>query len=87
MANNNIYNSYNNQRQPSRGGFTPDPAAPVVAKAIPENYVDLAEEIMHKELTLNVRRTKKSLPLQNCATGSALRTIFIMWKAVAQNPN
>lgn len=40
MANNNNYNSYNNQRQPSRGGFTSDPAAPVVAKAIPENYVD-----------------------------------------------
>ena len=46
MANNNNYNSYNNQRQPSRGGFTPTPAAPVVAKAIPENYVDLAETLM-----------------------------------------
>ncbi len=43
MANNNNYNSYNNQRQPSRG-FAP--AAPVVAKAIPENYVDLAETLM-----------------------------------------
>mgnify|MGYP000756019040 FL=1 len=46
MANNNNYNSYNNQRQPSRGGFTSAPAAPVVAKAIPENYVDLAETLM-----------------------------------------
>lgn len=46
MANNNNYNSYNNQRQPSRGGFTSTPAAPVVAKAIPENYVDLAETLM-----------------------------------------
>ena len=46
MANNNNYNSYNNQRQPSRGGFTPTPAVPVVAKAIPENYVDLAETLM-----------------------------------------
>ena len=35
MAYNNNYNSYNNQRQPSRGGFTP--AA---------NYVDLAETLM-----------------------------------------
>lgn len=43
MANNNNYNSYNNQRQPSRG-FAP--AAPVLAKAIPENYVDLAETLM-----------------------------------------
>lgn len=43
MAYNNNYNSYNNQRQPSRG-FAP--AAPVVAKAIPENYVDLAETLM-----------------------------------------
>lgn len=43
MASNNNYNSYNNQRQPSRG-FAP--AAPVVAKAIPENYVDLAETLM-----------------------------------------
>lgn len=43
MPNNNNYNSYNNQRQPSRG-FAP--AAPVVAKAIPENYVDLAETLM-----------------------------------------
>lgn len=43
MANNNNYNSYNNQRQPSRG-FAP--AAPVVAKAIPANYVDLAETLM-----------------------------------------
>ena len=43
MANNNNNNSYNNQRQPSRG-FAP--AAPVVAKAIPENYVDLAETLM-----------------------------------------
>lgn len=43
MANNNNYNSYNNQRQPSRG-FAP--AAPVVAKAILENYVDLAETLM-----------------------------------------
>ena len=25
MAYNNNYNSYNNQRQPSRGGFTPAP--------------------------------------------------------------
>ena len=38
MAYNNNYNSYNNQRQPSRGGFTP--------KAIPANYVDLAETLM-----------------------------------------
>lgn len=60
MANNNNYNSYNNQQQPSRGGFTPAPAAPVVAKAIPENYVDLAEEIMHKELTLTGQKNKKS---------------------------
>lgn len=43
MPNNNNYNSYNNQRQPSRG-FAP--ADPVVAKAIPENYVDLAETLM-----------------------------------------
>lgn len=70
MANNNNYNSYNNQRQPSRGGFTPDPAAPVVAKAIPENYVDLAEEIMHKELTLNGQKNKKVI------TTSKLRNWF-----------
>ncbi len=43
MANNNNYNSYNNQRQPSRG-FAP--AAPVEPKAIPANYVDLAETLM-----------------------------------------
>lgn len=46
MAYNNNYNSYNNQRQPSRGGFTPAPAAPVEPKAIPANYVDLAETLM-----------------------------------------
>lgn len=46
MANNNNYNSYNNQRQPSRGGFTSAPAAPVEPKAIPANYVDLAETLM-----------------------------------------
>lgn len=70
MAYNNNYNSYNNQRQPSRGGFTPAPAAPVVAKAIPENYVDLAEEIMHKELTLNGQKNKKVI------TTSKLRNWF-----------
>lgn len=43
MANNNNYNSYNNQRQPSRGVA---PAAPVEPKVIPENYVDLAETLM-----------------------------------------
>ena len=67
MANNNNYNSYNNQRQLSRG-FAP--AAPVVAKAIPENYVDLAEEIMHKELTLNGQKNKKVI------TTSKLRNWF-----------
>ena len=46
MAYNNNYNSYNNQRQPSRGSFTPAPAAPVEPKAIPANYVDLAETLM-----------------------------------------
>lgn len=70
MAYNNNYNSYNNQRQPSRGGFTPAPAAPVVAKAIPENYVDLAEEIMHKELTSNSQKNPKSI------TTSKLRNWF-----------
>ena len=29
MAYNNNYNSYNNQRQPSRGGFTPERQAQV----------------------------------------------------------
>ena len=67
MAYNNNHNSYNNQRQPSRG-FAP--AAPVVAKAIPENYVDLAEEIMHKELTLNGQKNKKVI------TTSKLRNWF-----------
>lgn len=43
MAYNNNYNSYNNQRQPSRGVA---PAAPVEPKVIPENYVDLAETLM-----------------------------------------
>lgn len=43
MAYNNNYNSYNNQRQPSRG-FAP--AALVEPKAIPANYVDLAETLM-----------------------------------------
>lgn len=70
MANNNNYNSYNNQRQPSRGGFTSTPAAPVVAKAIPENYVDLAEEIMHKELTSNGQKNQKVI------TTSKLRNWF-----------
>jgi len=70
MAYNNNYNSYNNQRQPSRGGFTPTPAAPVVAKAIPENYVDLAEEIMHKELTSNGQKNQKVI------TTSKLRNWF-----------
>lgn len=70
MANNNNYNSYNNQRQPSRGAFTPTPAAPVVAKAIPENYVDLAEEIMQKELMPNGQKNPKSI------TTSKLRNWF-----------
>lgn len=70
MAYNNNYNSYNNQRQPSRGGFTPAPAAPVEPKAIPANYVDLAEEIMHKELTLNGQKNKKVI------TTSKLRNWF-----------
>lgn len=43
MANNNNYNSYNNQRQPSRGFAS---AAPVEPKVIPANYVDLAETLM-----------------------------------------
>lgn len=70
MAYNNNYNSYNNQRQPSRGGFTPAPAAPVEPKAIPANYVDLAETLMSAN--------SKASQHPSCATGSALPTISIM---------
>lgn len=69
MAFSNNY-SYNNPRQPSRGGFAPAPAAPIEPKAIPANYVDLAEEIMQKELMPNGQKNPKSI------TTSKLRNWF-----------